>query len=140
MKARRMGLRGLSFLGAVGLAVASGGCATTPSQPTPDANAQPDLLIVATDRYELHVRDGRVYELVPAPAADAPASVRPVEDLGEFRTLYEGGLGHPLPASEADGSVKVNGWSGLTCVRKGHACGAQPDGVPESAVRLRFQF
>ena len=136
---RRPGVRRWTTTSALVTAAMLAACATRPATSV-HAGATPAALIIATPRYEVHLREGRVYELVPAETRDGSPTLRPIERAGEFRTLYEQATGHALPSAAADGSVEVNGWVNLACVRAAHACGKPPDGAPHAPVRLYFAF
>ncbi len=91
----------------------------------------PALLLV-TDAYELHLRDGRVFVL-------EDGAERPVGDYDELRALYRRD-GAELPAAPTGESTTVLGWRDLTCVRAGNACGREPEYPARDLVRLRIRF
>ena len=130
----------LGVLGSLAIGVGVGACASRPPSGGKKEAATPVALILATPRYELHLRDGRVYELVPGASAEDAPTLRPIDRAGDFRMLYERSTGQALPAAGPDGSIEVNGWANLECVRAGHACGTPPEGAPHAPVRLHFGF
>jgi len=114
------------------------GCATTGSVSDRGA-ADRTALILATDGYELHYQEGRVV-VVPVDGAQQP-SPRDVESYEEFKALYEVRKDEELPLEQPREGVEVNGWRGLECVRRGHACGAGSDYPPPvELIRLRVLF
>ena len=130
----------LGIIGAMVLGAGVGACATHSPAGGGEAASKPVALILATPRYELHLRDGRVYELVPGATPEDAPTLRPIDHAGDFRTLYESSTGQALPAAGPDGSIEVNGWANLDCVRAGHACGIQPEAAPHAPIRLHFGF
>ncbi len=132
--------RWVGVLGAVVLGAGIGACATQAPAGREKETARPVALILATPRYELHLRDGRVYELVFGSTAEDAPTLRPIDRAGDFRVLYERSTGQALPAAGPDGAIEVNGWANLDCVRAGHACGIQPEAAPHAPLRLHFGF
>jgi hypothetical protein len=114
------------------------GCASTSGQRAPDT--PPLALILATDAYELHLEDGRLYKVAPVAAADAPLRQQ-VATWDEFAGLYDVKQATVLETVAPERKVEVNGWQGLECVRKGHMCGraTEPAGRGD-AVRVRLVF
>lgn len=114
------------------------GCATAPARPD-ESSSHALALIASTPLIELHVRDGEVYEVVPA-RGDQGELVKKIGSFDDFRTLYENATGESLPPRDK-GSVQVNGWLGLECVRAGRSCGQAPaEGAPRGLVSLRFEL
>lgn len=135
MKRNPRPLRPLHHLGALMTSAALAACATSP----PVASGREPLLIVTTPLVELHVKDGEVYEVVPA-RGDQREVIKKIGSFDDFRTLYEAATGEALPPRDK-GSVQVTGWLGLECVRAGRSCGAAPaEGAPRGLVSLRFEF
>ncbi len=109
---------------------------TDPAQAT--APSGPTLLLV-TDGYELHYREGRVYQVVTRPDR-LPSELREITSYDEFRDLYEVREGADLPAELPSEGVPVNGWRDQDCVRAGHACGRAPEVTPNTMIQLRLRF
>ena len=130
-------------LAGVALVAWAPGCATAPhARAVAEARADLDqpALILATEAYELHLRDGRVWAVQPPDAHTAPA-FRQVETWEEFRRLYSVRAGETLPPVAPREGIDVNGWVNLTCVRDAEVCGRQPEpGGRGDAVRVRVVF
>ncbi|MGM0578402.1 MAG: hypothetical protein ACQEXJ_21940 [Myxococcota bacterium] len=123
-----------SLLAAALLAVSTPGCAST-SESREDDGA----LLLATPQYELHVVEGKVYQVVPD--EQGTVEVREVSSYDKFRDLYRVERMRDLPATAPERGVVLNGWVGLECVRKGHACGRMPErGVEQNMIELRVRF
>jgi hypothetical protein len=90
-------------------------------------------LLLVSDAYELHLRDGRLYVV-------EGGAVRPVRDPDELRSLYRRDGEAVLPESESGATASVLGWRDLACVRSGQACGREPDRPARDMVRLRLRF
>jgi hypothetical protein len=116
-------------------AILSGCASTANDRRMAIDNAEPTL-IAQSATYELHVRNGRVEQVVPNP--DGTASVRVVDREGEFRQLYVDATGKPLPDGGVGIPIEVNGWVGLECVRDAKTCGTQPADAPRSMIVVRF--
>jgi len=110
-------------------------CAT--SGPRVWTSTTEPALLAQNDVLELRVHDGRVFA-VAAEMPGKPARERIIDDPLELQRLYEGITGaawSPLP----DGAgITINGWSGLTCLRPGEACGTAPEGSPRAMIVVRF--
>lgn len=134
-------------LGAIlggGLALGAAACASGSSDVRPVTHvwsdeAEEPALLSASGAYELHVRDGRVVQVVPATEPGRAPSERVIDNYDELRRLYEGATGRPLPTEATPGVIQVNGWRGLECVRAAKACGPAPEVAPMSMVVLRFR-
>jgi len=137
MKAFQMMSCSLS-IALVAAACASGERAGADGQPHVRVMSSEPVLLTSSGVLELHVRDGRVFELIPATEPGQAARTRQIERLDDLRTLYARTEGKELPAEDPTGAVQVNGWVGLECVRRGEACGRQPDGAPRAIVLIRF--
>jgi hypothetical protein len=109
-----------------GLASLVAACASS------QASGEPALLL-ATDAYELHLRDGRVYVLTDG-------AVRPIADYGELHTLYRRDGAPLVPEAPAGETATVLGWRDLACVRAAQTCGREPDAPARDMVRLRLRF
>jgi hypothetical protein len=103
------------------------------------AESTEPLLLTASQALEIHVREGKVMEIIPGTQPGESARSRRIETLEDFRTVYAQAAGSPLPPEGPDGALQVNGWSGLECVRAGQACGRPPEGLPQVMVLIRFQ-
>lgn len=97
------------------------------------------VLLTTSGALELHVRDGRILELVPAAAPGESARMRQIRTLEDLRTVYAEATGNELPPENPAGVLQVNGWVGLECVRLGQVCGTPPDGAPRAMILIRFQ-
>jgi hypothetical protein len=138
---KSMHQRQAKWLGILGAgALGAGACATRGPAGGDEDTATPVALILATPRYELHLRAGRMYELLPGANPEDAPTLRPIDRAGDFRMLYERSTGQALPASGPDGSIVVNGWANLECVRAAHACGIQPEAAPHAPIRVYFGF
>lgn len=113
------------------------GCASTANDRRVTSEETEPTLIAQTATYELHIRNGRVEQVVPNP--DGSARVRVVYSEGELRQLYVDATGKPLPDGGVGIPIEVNGWVGLECVRSAKTCGTQPADAPRSMIVLRFQ-
>ncbi len=132
------GWRGwMSVVPALGL-VALVACASAPERRLWAETAEP-ALVSQTGAFEIHVRDGKVVQVVPATEPGRPATVREIDDIVELRDLYVRAGGEPLNEDPGTRTVELNGWLGLECVRKGHACGRAPEEVPRALIVLRFR-
>lgn len=96
------------------------------------------VLLTASGALELHVRDGRILELLPAAAPGESARMRQIRTLEDLRTVYAEATGNELPAENPAGVLQVNGWIGLECVRLGQVCGTPPEGAPRAMILIRF--
>jgi hypothetical protein len=129
----------LSILLGLVLATSLAACASTergadtPTQANPD-----DVLLTSSGGLELHLRGGRVLEVEPATATREDTRVRQLKSLDELRASWQQVAAEPLPRATPGGSVQVNGWVGLECVRLGKACGRPPDDAPRAMVVIRF--
>ena len=112
------------------------GCATSSTNTRVESSEEPGL-IAQTATYELHVRNGKLEQVIPNP--DGTSHVRVIDNEGEARQLYVDATGQPLPANRTGMPIEVNGWVGLECVRNAKACGAQPADAPRTMVVLKFQ-
>lgn len=129
----------LALAGALSLST----CATTASRSEAsrlwaDGPRDP-VLLSASGGLEIHIRDGKVLEVVPATEPGANERTRIIASLDELRTLYEETSGKPLPVEATPGVIQVNGWRGLECLRAGRACGPIPEVAPQAMVVLRFR-
>ncbi|MFO0744277.1 MAG: hypothetical protein U1F43_01195 [Myxococcota bacterium] len=130
----------------VGAFLASGvglfaGCASSGSTQKglwADGEREP-VLLSASGAFEIHVRGGKVIEVVPATEPGGNAKTRVIGSMDELRTLYEESSGKPMPAEATPGVVQINGWRGLECLRAGRACGPSPEVAPQAMVILRFR-
>ncbi len=120
----------------VALTLLVGGCATTNNALD---DRRPAALLLTTDNYELHYRDGRVVLLDQRP--EATPSPREVETYEEFKQLYEVRKETALPDRLPSDGVAVDGYQGLDCVRKGATCGrATERPTPGAPIRLKLFF
>lgn len=104
------------------------------------AETQEPVLLARSQAYELHVRNGRVVQVIPAMKPGDTATEREIRDAEELRRLYAEAGGEPLAATESDEAVNINGWAGLDCVREAKACGQAPEeGTPRVMVLLKFR-
>jgi hypothetical protein len=118
------------------LCVGFAGCATSGS--TLRVDSEEPVLLTSSGALELHVRQGRIVEVVPAVETSEKRRERTILTLDELRASWQQAAGVPLP-EEGPGVIEVNGWSGLECVRKGQACGRQPDDAPRALVVIRLR-
>ena len=126
------------------LALAATACPSSPSKPDERteelrADVAEPVLLTTSGALELHVRDGRILELVPAAAPGESPRMRQIRSLEDLRTVYAEATGNQLPDENPAGALQVNGWIGLECVRLGQVCGTPPDGAPRAMVLIRFQ-
>lgn len=97
------------------------------------------VLLTTSGALELHVRDGRILEIVPAAAPGESARMRQIRTLEDLRTVYAEATGNALPSENPAGVLQVNGWVGLECVRLGQVCGTPPEGAPRAMILIRFE-
>ncbi len=90
-------------------------------------------LLLVSDAYELHLRDGQVFVL-------EGGTVRPVSGYDELRTLYQRAGEAVVPEAAPGSAPTVLGWRDLACVRAGHACGREPEYPARDLVRLKLRF
>ena len=132
-------------LAAVALSGALALAACASSRPMPEehegrvhVDASEPVLLTSSGAFELHVRDGQLIAITPATAPGETARRREIRTLDELRNVYEQN-GLTPPDQAGDGTIQVNGWRGLECVRLGEACGPAPrDGPSRVMVVLRF--
>ena len=131
----------LGLLAGLGLFVSA--CASSRPMPEERAarlhiDASEPVLLTSSGAFELHVRDGHLVAFTPATAPGETARQREIRTLDELRSVYQSN-GQALPDRQTDGTIQVNGWRGLECVRLGEACGPAPiDGPSRVMVVLRF--
>lgn len=114
-------------------------CAGAERDPSNESRDAPDdVLLTSSGALELHLRGGRVLEIEPATETREDARVRQIRSLDELRASWEQVAAEPLPSTTAGGTIQVNGWVGLECVRRGKACGRPPDDAPRAMVVIRF--
>jgi hypothetical protein len=90
-------------------------------------------LLLATDAYELHLRDGTIFVL-------RDGAARPLASYDELHALYRR-AGEPLvPAMPVGETTSVLGWRDLDCVRAAQTCGREPDRPARDMIRLRLRF
>jgi len=126
-------LIGLVFTASLAACASTERAAPDPTQTSPD-----DVLLTSSGGLELHLRGGRVLAVEPATATREDTRVRQIKSLDELRASWQQVAAEPLPRATPGGSVQVNGWIGLECVRLGKACGRPPDDAPRAIVVIRF--
>ena len=114
-------------------------CASTQTADAVRAESDGPVLLTSSGALELHVRDGRIVEVVPATETSEGARARTIRTLDELRASWQQAAGAPLPEGDEAHAIELNGWSGLECVRRGHACGRQPDDAPRALVVIRLR-
>lgn len=122
----------------LGALLALSACATSPHAVGDAGTTDEAALLLATDTYELHYREGRVVVLDARP--DREVRPRDVATYAEFRELYEVRAADRVPERQPTEGVEVSGWRGLDCVRDGHACGRQSEWPVRDLIRLRLRF
>lgn len=123
----------------VGMALAFGACATAgPKPPRVWSESHEPVLLAHGGAFELHIRNGKVEQIIPASTPGGLTRVRVVDDIGELRQLYVDAVGTPLPEGGEGMPLEVNGWVGLECVRAGQACGPAPADAPRAMIVVRF--
>jgi hypothetical protein len=114
---------------ALALVLMGGACGTSSSQTRDDGPA----LLLATDAYELQVRNGAVF-------VHEAGTMRAIDRYEELRELYQRDGQPMLPEAPAAGGTSVLGWRDLECVRRGETCGREPDRPARDMVRLKLRF
>lgn len=118
-------------------AALGGGCASAPpARETAVPGEGVAALLATSDQEELHLVDGRLY-LVPA---GRPGERHEVGSWDDFASWYVRHGGAAVPESQPEEGFDVNGWVGLDCVRKGHACGREPERGTQPLMRVRIRF
>ncbi len=129
----------LGFIFGIVFVTSLAACASAEQRPTASTQTDPDdVLLTSSGALELHLRGGRVLEIEPATATREDTRIRQIKSLDELRASWQQVAAEPLPSSTPGGTVQVNGWVGLECVRLGKACGRPPDDAPRAMVVIRF--
>jgi|GEM_PF-2797309 len=106
------------------------GCASAPP-PNDGVPSTEAVLLLATDNYELHLRDGHVFHL-------SDGRIQEVTDYEQMRELYQREGLSQLPENADGNGMDLLGWRDQECVRKGHACGVEPAFPARDMVHIRL--